>query len=151
MKNPFKKQRNDYDSYDDSYDNGFYRERDEEEDGVVGGDDFEEEAATLPPVPTAKRPTAGKSSRVKVVKPQGYQDGPAIADYLVDGYTVVMNIEALERTATLRLIDFLLGALHVLGGELRRVTKTTLLLCPRPDEIAIDELGEDEGEIVDEI
>ena len=25
MKNPFKKQRNDYDSYDDAYDNGFYR------------------------------------------------------------------------------------------------------------------------------
>ena len=138
MKNPFKKQRNDYDSYDDSYDNGFYRERDEEEDGVVGGDDFEEEAATLPPVPTAKRPTAGKSSRVKVVKPQGYQDGPAIADYLVEGFTVVLNIEELERASALRLIDFLLGALQVLGGEFRRVTKTTLVLSPRSGDLSED-------------
>ena len=85
---------------------------------------------------------------VKVVKPRDYQDGPLIADYLVDGYTVVMNIEALERPATLRLIDFLLGAVHVLGGELRRVTKTTLVLSPRSGEVVgDDELADDEYDI----
>ena len=136
MKNPFfKKPKNDYDSYDDSYDNGFYRAEDEDEDGIVG--DFEEEA----PAPTAPKrvPSGNSANRLKVVKPRGYQDGPSIAEYLVDGYTVVMNIEELERPAALRLIDFLLGALQVLGGELRRVTKTTLVLSPRPGELAEDE------------
>ena len=142
MKNPFfKKPKNDYDSYDDSYDSGFYRAEDEE-DGVVGGD-FEEEAPALTPAPK-KAASANTTNRLKVIKPHGYQDGPAIADYLVDGYTVVMNIEELESPAALRLIDFLLGALQVLGGELRRVTKTTLVLSPRPGELVEEEEQEEE-------
>ena len=145
MKNPFfKKQRNDYDSYDDSYDNGFYRAEEEEEDGVVG--DYEDETPALNPTP--KKATSGSSAnRLKVVKPHGYQDGPAIAEYLVDGYTVVMNIEELERPAALRLIDFLLGALQVLGGELRRVTKTTLVLSPRPGELVEEEEQEEDDRL----
>lgn len=138
MKNPFiKKTRNDY-SFDDSYENDFYRS--EEEDGVI--DDYKEEA----PVAAPKKAAAPSAANmVKVVKPHDYQDGPAIADLLVDGYTVVMNIEALERPATLRLIDFLLGAVHVLGGELRRVTKTTLVISPRTGEVVgDDELGDEE-------
>lgn len=143
MKNPFKKQKNDYESYDDSYDNGFYRGDEEEEDGVVG-DDVEDEIA--PPPAPAKRPVAGSKRQVKVVKPHGYQDGPAIADYLVEGYTVVLNIEEIERQSALRLIDFLLGALQVLGGEFRRVTKTTLVLSPRSGDLSED--AEEEGELV---
>lgn len=138
MKNPFfKKPRNEYDSYD-AYDSGFYR-GDEEEEGVVG-DDLEDEAAPLPP----KKPvTGGGSNMLKVVKPRDYQDGPVIADYLMDGYTVVMNIEELERAAVMRLIDFLLGVIHVLDGDMRRVTKTTLVLTPRKGEVADEE--EDNG------
>lgn len=145
MKNPFfKKPKNDYDSYDDSYDNGFYRAEEEEEDGIVG--DLEEETPVLTQTP--KRPTpTGSANRLKVVKPHGYQDGPSIAEYLVDGYTVVMNIEELERPAALRLIDFLLGALQVLGGELRRVTKTTLVLAPRPGELVEEEEQEEDDRL----
>ena len=140
MKNPFmKKMRNDY-SFDDSYDNDFYRG--EDEDGVI--DDYkEEETPVAPPKKSAAAPSA--ANMVKVIKPRDYQDGPAIADLLVDGYTVVMNIEALERPATLRLVDFLLGAVHVLGGELRRVTKTTLVISPRSGEVVgDDELSDEE-------
>ena len=145
MKNPFfKKPRNDYGSYDDSYDNGFYRAEEEEEDGVVG--DFEDEAPTLNPAPKKAAP-ANSANRLKVVKPRGYQDGPTVADYLVDGYTVVMNIEELERPAALRLIDFLLGALQVLGGELRRVTKTTLVLSPRSGELVEEEEQEEDDRL----
>ena len=138
MKNPFaKNKRSDYESYED-YDNGFYRGDEDEDDGVV--EDLDTEPAKQP----AKRPTqsAATGNMLKVVKPHNYDDGPAIAGYLMDGYTVVMNIEELERSAAMRLIDFLLGALEVLNGEFRRVTKTTLVLSPRAGEVA----GEDEEE-----
>lgn len=138
MKNPFaKNKRSDYESYED-YDNGFYRGDEDEDDGVV--EDLDAQPAKLP----AKRPTqsAATGNMLKVVKPHNYDDGPAIAGYLMDGYTVVMNIEELERSAAMRLIDFLLGALEVLNGEFRRVTKTTLVLSPRAGEVA----GEDEEE-----
>lgn len=132
MRNPFnKKPRNDYEPYDEGYDSGFYR-GDDEDDGVVG--DFEDDMAALPP-----RKSAGGSNKLKVVKPREYQEGPQIADYLASGNTVVMNIEELERASALRLIDFLLGALHVLGGEFRRVTKTTLVLSPRSGELSADD------------
>ncbi|MBR6727519.1 MAG: cell division protein SepF [Clostridia bacterium] len=134
MKNPFfKKPKNDYDSYD-AYDSGFYRGDEEEDEGVVG-DGIEDDNPPLPP----KRPTAGSSNMLKVYKPMDYQDGPVIADYLMDGYTVVMNIEELERSAVMRLIDFLLGVIHVLDGDMRRVTKTTLVLTPRKGEVSGDE------------
>ena len=140
MKKPFNRKpaRNEYDSFDDSYDNDFYRGDEDEEDGILGDYDDELETATAPAPKKVGRSSGG--NMLKVVKPHGYEDGPAIADYLTDGYTVVMNIEDLERGPALRLIDFLLGALQVLGGELKRVTKTTLVLSPRSGEV----LGEDE-------
>ena len=83
-----------------------------------------------------------------MVKPHGYQDGPAIADDLVEGYTVVLNIEEIERQSALRLIDFLLGALQVLGGEFRRVTKTTLVLSPRSGDLSEEDIEDEEGELI---
>ncbi|MBQ3482888.1 MAG: cell division protein SepF [Clostridia bacterium] len=148
MKNPFNRKpaRNDYDSYDDSYDNDFYRGDEDEEDGILG--DYDDETEAAPALPAKKASRTGGGNMLKVVKPHGYQDGPAIADYLSEGYTVVMNIEELERTPALRLIDFLLGALQVLGGELKRVTKTTLVLSPRSGEVLGEEEHErDEGEL----
>ena len=140
MKNPFfKKPKDNYDSYD-AYDSGFYRGDEEDEDGVVGDDDgIEEEIAPLPP----KRPASAASSMLKVFKPMDYQDAPVIADYLMDGYTVVMNMEELDRASLIRLIDFLLGVIHVLDGDMRRVAKTTLVLTPRKGDVS-DE-GEGEG------
>ena len=139
MKNPFfKKPKDNYDSYD-AYDSGFYRGDEEDEDGVVGDDDgIEEEIAPLPP----KRPASAASSMLKVFKPMDYQDAPVIADYLMDGYTVVMNMEELDRASLIRLIDFLLGVIHVLDGDMHRVTKTTMVWTPRKGEVS----GESEAE-----
>ena len=149
MKNPFNKRpRNEFGGFDDSYDSDFFSDK-EREDDVLEDEDAAPAAIEAPAAQPVKK-TAGTlgANLVKVVKPHDYQDGPAIADLLMQGYTVVMNIEALERTATLRLIDFVLGALHVLGGELRRVTKTTLLLSPRTGELIGEEESAEEEEIL---
>ncbi len=145
MKNPFaKKPKTDYGAFDDSYENDFYENEKEDVDGIL--DDYEEEKPVAA-LPAKKNANSGAGvNMVKVIKPRNYQDGPAIADELVDGYTVVMDIGALEREGALRLIDFLLGAVHVLGGELRRVTKTTLVLSPRSGEV----VGEDEEDSEEE-
>ena len=72
----------------------------------------------------------GAPVTLKVVKPKGSDDGPDIVDALIAGSTVVLNIEDLDRDKAKRLIDFLLGALHVLQGDLKRVSATTLVLAP---------------------
>ena len=73
----------------------------------------------------------GAPVSLKVVKPKSYADAPAIADHLSAGSTVVLNIESLDRMSAIRLIDFLMGDIHVLGGDMKNVTKTTLVFAPR--------------------
>ena len=121
--------------YDENYDNDFYRGPEDDE-GVIGDEDDND---LIPPVPTAqKKPAPSAPSAWKVVKPHSAKDGLVIADYLMHGYTVVMNIEDMERDMIVRLIDFLQGAIHVLGGELRRVSSSTFVLSPRQGEISED-------------
>lgn len=121
--------------YNDDYNNDFYRGPEDEDD--VLGDDGDEDL--IPPAPTTQKKSAPSAAGAwKVVKPHDAQDGLIIADYLVSGYTVVMNIESIDRDTTVRLIDFLMGAIHVLDGELRRVSKSTFVLSPRKGEITED-------------
>ena len=73
---------------------------------------------------------AGAPVSLRVMRPKSYDDGPEIADYVASGCTVVMNIEDLNRENSRRLIDFLLGAVHVLGGDLQMASQTTFVVAP---------------------
>ena len=125
-------------TYDDNYDKDFYRADIDE--GSIG--DVVEEAA--PEAAPQKSASIGAGA-LKVVKPHAPEDGLVIADYLINGFTVVMNIEALDRAIVIRLVDFLQGALHVLDGELRRVTKTTFVLTPNKGILTEEEFTGDEA------
>ncbi len=149
MKNPFmKKMRPEQKHYDDSYDNDFDRGDDYEEDGIVEDLDSSPTATSQQAAP-AKRPTksAISGNRLKVLKPRSYADASSIVDYLVDGYTVVLNIEEMERTDIIRLMDYLGGALDVLGGDMRRVSGTTLVCSPQSVSMSDEEDGEDFGDM----
>ena len=113
-----KKDNNDYDKY--------YRD----EDDIYGEDD---DVTTYGEKGKDGLSLGGQANPVslKVIKPKSNKEGSAIADYLVAGSTVVLNIESLDRMSAIRLIDFLLGAIHVLGGDMKSVTKTTLVFAPR--------------------
>lgn len=139
MKFPFGKKAEENENTENYRSDVFFRGDEDEDEGVV--DDFYGETKKEPEAPAANKPAAGTmgASSLKVVKPHGMADGQDVVDYLMQGYTVVMNIEELERAATIRLVDFLMGALYVLGGELKRVTKTTLVLSPRSGELSMDE------------
>ena len=126
-----KEEQNDYDKYyrDDYYDEDEkdYLEEDTEDDVTTYAGGAEKA--------TSREGVSFNANSVpvslKVVKPNGYADGPAIADYLAAGSTVVLNIESLSRESAIRLIDFLMGAIHVLGGDMKSVTKTTLVFAPK--------------------
>jgi FtsZ-interacting cell division protein YlmF len=98
------------------------------------GDTFDD----IPPVDTAEtasRPGvgvrgSGAAVSLRVIKPKSYDDGPEIADFIAGGCTVVMNIEDLSRENARRLIDFLLGAVHVFGGDLQMASANTFVVAP---------------------
>lgn len=116
-----KKDVTDYDKYYRD-DDDIYADVDESDDDVTTyGDSKEGVSFNASSAPVS----------LKVVKPRTHADGPAIADHLAAGSTVVLNIESLDRASSIRLIDFLMGAVHVLGGDMKSVTKTTLVFAPR--------------------
>ena len=135
-----KKDNNDYDKY--------YRDEDdiygEDDDVTTYGEKGKDNGLSL----------GGQANPVslKVIKPKSNAEGAAIADYLVAGSTVVLNIESLDRMSAIRLIDFLLGAIHVLGGDMKSVTKTTLVFAPRNVGVQdLEDTAEEEVEEVEEV
>lgn len=87
-------------------------------------------ASDVAPRPAVGIKGSGAAVSLRVLRPKSYDDGPEIADYVASGCTVVMNIEDLNRENSRRLLDFLLGAVHVLGGDLQMASKTTFVVAP---------------------
>ena len=143
-----KEEQNDYDKYyrDDYYD-------DTEKDYLDENADADDDTAVYAGEKQSTREGVSFNASsapvsLKVVKPKSSSDGPAIADYLSAGSTVVLNIESLSRESAIRLIDFLMGAVHVLGGDMKSVTKTTLVFAPHnvgvSDYEPVEEIAETE-------
>lgn len=74
---------------------------------------------------------------LKVVRPQSFSDVSTIADYLLGGCTVVLNMEALDATAVLRMLDFLNGVTYSTDGEIKKVAQTTYIVTPH--NVDVDE------------
>lgn len=137
-----KKDNNDYDKYYRD-DDDIYGDADEGEDDVTTYGDKRSEGVSFN---ASSAPVS-----LKVVKPKTYADGPSIADHLAAGSTVVLNIESLDRAGSIRLIDFLMGAIHVLGGDMKSVTKTTLVFAPRNVGVSEFENAVEADDEIDEI
>ena len=73
---------------------------------------------------------------LKIVNPKGYSNAAEIADFLVNGNTVLLNIESLSRENAVRLLDYLSGAVHVIGGVMTKVGKTTIVVAPKNVDVS---------------
>ena len=67
---------------------------------------------------------------LKVVRPVTFEDVSGIADYLIEGCTVVLNPELLDKPTTLRMLDFLNGVTYVKDGEIKNVAPNTYIVTP---------------------
>ena len=90
-------------------------------------------------------PARSSNVTLKVMKPTAYSDGPDIADKLMDGSTVVLNLEEMNKENAIRLIDFLLGVSHVLEADMKKVSANTIVIAPGGIEEATYESDEDDG------
>ena len=142
MKFTFTRKRNedeDYSSFngDDSYYNFGENADDtvsEEDDGFgmsgFGAED-DELAATAAPFGGSTASVA-----LKIVNPKGYDEAPTIADFLLNGNTVLLNIEGLDKMSALRLLDYLAGATRMVGGVMTKVGKTTIVVAPKSVDVS---------------
>ena len=79
---------------------------------------------------------ATNSVSLKIVNPKGYEEAPVIADYLLGGNTVLLNVEGLDRAQAIRLLDYLTGATRMVGGIMTRVGKTTIVVAPKNVDVS---------------
>lgn len=118
---------------EDAY--GIYNDPDSGDVRIVMSEEPAEEVAKAEPEPLMKR----------TFTPKDCQDSKAIVDAYKEGRVIVICIEELDKPNFYRVFDYLMGAVHALDGELRRIDRETVVLVPYGvgDEISIDDLEEE--------
>lgn len=87
----------------------------------------------------------GSSIELKVVRPERFEDVSSIADHLLSGRTVVLNMEAAGKELSRRLIDFLSGVAYSIEGQLKRVANTTYIITPNNVDVSDSSLRGERG------
>ena len=93
-------------------------------------------APKAPEAPAQAAPAAEPSSiegnniELKVVRPTSFEEVSTIADYLIAGCTVVLNLELLDKAATIRMLDFINGVTYTKDGEIKNVALNTYIITP---------------------
>lgn len=95
----------------------------------------EDRVKTAPEEPTPIAPAKnssieGNNIELKVVRPESMDDVVTIADHLLDGCTVVLNLELLDGASIMRMLDFLNGVTYTTGGDVKNVSQGTYIITP---------------------
>lgn len=124
----FKKNNENYDNggfVDEGFDQGYSDE--------VVEDSF---ASDVQPVPAEPEAFAPAAPALKIVNPKEYKDAVEIANLLINGNTILLNIESIAKEQAIRLLDYLNGAVHVAGGIMTKVSKTTIVIAPKNVDVS---------------
>ena len=134
MFNFAKKNRYSFDDDVEMDDFGTYSDTEENNEA----DEFVQTPATpaepvTPPAPSFNaNPVA-----LKIITPKAYEDAREITDYLMNGNTIILNLEgAIDKATIVRIIDYLKGAVQVVGGMITKVGKTTLVIAPKNVDVS---------------
>ena len=99
--------------------------------------------AAAPRAPEAASP---EKVALKLMQPKSHAEATKIADKLKEGCIVLLDISRLEKEPAHRLVNFLAGVVYVLGGEMIKTNKNTIVVSPSGVDItglAQDMAGED--------
>lgn len=83
--------------------------------------------------PVQKTETRSSGVELKVIRPESYEEVRTVADNLIAGCTVVLNVEALEKPVIFKMLDFLNGVTYCKDGEIKRVAPSTFIITPHSD------------------
>jgi len=92
--------------------------------------------------PEEKKPEEKKSCieggniELKVLRPETIGEVSVIADHLLAGCTVVLNLELLDIETITRMLDFLRGVAYTIDGEIKHVSKATYIITANGIDIS---------------
>lgn len=125
---------------DANYSEDYYGKNDNDT-GDVYEEPIEEAPAKEPerPAAPARRtyaPAETAAYSMKLMKPVSYDDGPMIADALLQNNAVIINLENASAETAANLIFFLDGVTYAINGHLKPVSANTFMLTPKNMEIS---------------
>ncbi len=96
----------------------------------------EEEEAAEPAVKPKNSYLEGGNIELKVIRPESIGEVSDIADHLLRGCTVVLNLELLDKETITRMLDFLRGVAYTIDGEISHVSKSTYIITANGIDIS---------------
>ena len=125
--------KNRYSFEEDDVMDGFDGYTDEEE-----TEEFEDDVqAPAAPVEAAPAPVINTNPvSLKIITPKSYDDAREITEFLMNGNTVLINMDGIGRELAIRILDYIKGALQVVGGMMTKVGKTTLVIAPKNVDVS---------------
>ena len=81
---------------------------------------------------------ASNKQQLVLVRPETFNDAPAIATNLREKKAVVLNLDNVDKALARRVVDFLSGCTYAVDGSVKKVAHATYLFCPSNMEITGD-------------
>ena len=81
-------------------------------------------------------PASPEKVALKLLQPKSHIEATKIADKLKEGCIVLLDISNLTKDKAHRLVDFLAGVAYVLGGEMIKTNKNTIVVSPAGVDIS---------------
>lgn len=91
------------------------------------------------PVQNAGMSINGSALELKVIRPEHWENVNQIADHLINRRTVVLNLEATNKETARRMIDFLLGVVYTIEGDIKKVAPNTWVITPSNVDMSQDQ------------
>lgn len=92
----------------------------------------------ITPISRAQKKQEVGSMEVCVIKPSTIEDEIEITETLLDGRTVIINMEGLNIELAQRIIDFTSGATFAMHGNLQKISNYIFLATPNGVDISGD-------------
>ena len=92
----------------------------------------------ITPIGKSQRKQENQGMQVCVIKPTTIEEEIEIAETLLEGRTVVINMEGLNVEIAQRIIDFTSGATYAMNGNLQKISNYIFLATPNGVDISGD-------------
>ena len=67
---------------------------------------------------------------LQLLQPKSHVEAPKIADKIKEGCIVLLDVSSLTKEKAHRLVDFLAGVAYVLGGQMVKTNRNTIVVAP---------------------
>lgn len=107
--------------------------------GEVSDESFDEEAATNMAEEKKTKAGGAHSLELKIAKLSAF-DGNVmdVADHLIAGGPVVLNLDAASKEAVKRIIDFFSGVAYSVKGQLKNISGNIYIVTPASVDVSND-------------